>query len=66
MSGLLLTREERERFAAWCEREAESANGIIGEMEKMKNMPRVLVEREKMEAAAALIIAKKLRSIEDG
>lgn len=61
---MLLTPEERDRFAAWLEREAETAKQIVEQMEKLGPMTAPLVQREKAEAAAALLIARKLRSIE--
>ena len=49
MSSLMLTDEERNRFAAWLEREAETGQGIVE-------------QREKQNIAAAIIIARKLRN----
>ena len=69
MSGLLLTQEERDKFAAYLEREAVSADAIATQMEKSGLPPAVRdvsVKRYRMEAAAAAFVARKLRSTEDG
>jgi hypothetical protein len=64
--SLLLTAAERNRFASWLENEAEAARLMI---EQMKTFPKttasVLIMREELERSAALILARKLRSIED-
>ena len=62
--GLLLTQQERDRFAAWLEHEAAVGKGLIEQMEKLGPHAWPLVAREKAEAAAALLIARKLRSTE--
>ena len=61
---LLLTQQERDRFAAWLEHEAAVGKGLIEQMEKLGPHAGPLVAREKAEAAAALLIARKLRSTE--
>lgn len=61
---MLLTQDERDRFATWLELEAETATGIIRQLEKMGPGVAPLVLREKAEAAAALLIARKLRATE--
>ena len=61
---LLLTQQERDRFAAWLEHEAYVGKGLIEQMEKLGPHAAPLVAREKAEAAAALLIARKLRSTE--
>lgn len=60
---MLLSDAERARFADWLEHEAETAKAIIGQMEKL-GINEALVKREKLEAAAALMIARKLRGTE--
>lgn len=62
--GMLLTSEERDRFAAWLENEAATAKVLIEQMEKLGPHVAPLVAREKAEAAAALLIARKLRATE--
>ena len=66
--GLLLTKEDRDRFAAYLERDAESANAIADLMAK-SSLPKIVAEaaskRYREEAAAATLIARKLRATED-
>jgi hypothetical protein len=61
---LLLTAQERDRFASWLEHEATVAKGLIEQMEKLGPHAALLVAREKAEAVAALVIARKLRATE--
>lgn len=63
MSGLLLTREERERFAAWLENEANTSKILIEQIKKMAHGD-VLSKREQMWAAATSFVAQRLRSTE--
>lgn len=58
---LLLTDQERLRFAAWLEHEAATTKGIVEQMEKLGPHTAPMVARQKTEAAAALLIARKLR-----
>lgn len=58
----LLTDQERDRFATWLEQEAATAKGLIEQMGKLGTMAAPLVAREEAEAAAALLIARKLRA----
>lgn len=60
---LLLTDAEKERFASWLEFEAKTGDDMAAMMEK-NGMPAELVKRERAEAMAAKIIAKKIRSYE--
>ena len=62
-----LTAIERDRFAAWLEREAASDEGIARQMEVVPGsaiLPEV-IKRYRMEAAAARIVARRLRATED-
>ena len=59
---LLLTPQERDRFAAWLEHEAATSKGLTEQMEKLGPHMAPLVARETAEAAAALLIARKLRA----
>lgn len=61
MMDLLLTDQERERFAAWLEHEAATSTGLIAAMGTLPHMA-PLIARETAEAAAALVIARKLRA----
>lgn len=60
--SLLLTQEERDRFASWLENEAATSKGLIEQMEKLGPQFAIGAQRERNEATAALIIARKLRS----
>jgi len=58
---LLLTEQERERFASWLEHEAAVSQGLIEQLEKLGAAGAIASFREKQEAVAALLIARKLR-----
>ena len=58
----LLTPQERDRFATWLEREAEGSKGLIDQLEKLGPHTAQIVARERIEASAALLIARKLRA----
>lgn len=62
-TSLSLTQRERNRFASWLEHEAATSKGLIEQMEKLPQFQLVIIEREKAEAAAATLIATKLRAI---
>lgn len=62
--SLLLTSQERDRFASWLEREIETGKGMLQQMEKMPNME-PFIAKQKREMAAYLIVARVLRSTED-
>jgi hypothetical protein len=59
----LLTDAERDRFAAYLERDVEGSRAILSQMEKVGG-PDVLIRQIRTEMVAAEIVAKKLRSIE--
>jgi hypothetical protein len=63
---MLLTPEERNKFATWCEQNAESAQLLC---DQLKNLPgpaaNALAPGFKMEIAACTFIAQKLRTTED-
>jgi len=65
---IFLSREERERFAAWCEQDAAGTLGIVEQMAKLPGGPAMegLMKKRKTEAMAQQIVAKILHSIEDG
>lgn len=61
----MLTRAERERFAVWAEARAASNDGLLRQLVLVPGgeaMGRVM----RGEAAALMIVARLLRSIEDG
>lgn len=61
--GLLLSDEERERFATWLEREAETNEGMVKHMASMK-VPEPMMQRMRTEAMACRIVVARLRSTE--
>jgi hypothetical protein len=58
----MLTEQERQRFAEWLEREALTSKGLIEQMKKLGPAMNIAMQREQAEAAAALLIARKLRA----
>jgi len=64
--SLLLSPQERDRFAIWLEHEAASEEGILEQMEKLA-MPgsEVIIKRMKLRRAAYMIVARDLRKTED-
>ena len=65
MSALLLTEEERQRFADYLEQESVSSDGIAQQMEATFGPPgKVLARQEREYSAAAMLIVKRLRSSE--
>jgi len=64
MTIVMLSREERERFAAWLEQDADGTLGLVGEMARLPNME-VVMKVKRTEAIAQKIVAKMLRSTED-
>lgn len=64
MPNLLLTDEERNRFAEWLEREASTDKIFIEQSAKLGPHGAIMVKKFTAEMHAALIIAAKLRSIE--
>lgn len=61
---MMLTEAERHKFADWLEHEAMTSQGLIVQMEKVGGPFAALATRYRGEAAAMILIAKKLRSIE--
>jgi hypothetical protein len=62
----LLTTEERNRFATYCEQYAHSCNLIVEQMSKLDPMMvKLLVPQERAKAAAYTIVARDLRSAEE-
>ena len=57
---LLLSTEERNRFAFWLEFEAATSEGLIKQMETIPGTERV-AKHMKMKWAAYLIVAKDIR-----
>jgi hypothetical protein len=61
---ITLTREEREKFAAFLEQDAASGEDLIAQMEKIPT-PEALIKKYRTEALAQRIVAKMLRATED-
>lgn len=61
---ILLTKEERIRFATHCQLEAESYEGMAKQMEKLPNME-PMVKHQRRYAFAYAIVAKHLLSQEE-
>ena len=61
---MLLTDEERERFATWLEEQAEVSRNAIERLSSLGPHAEIAAQIAQREAAAALLIAKKLRSTE--
>ena len=60
---MLLDEKDREKFAAYCERNAESAKAMLAQFEKMPGLAmEEMAKREKQKIAAFLIVAADLRS----
>ena len=64
---IMLTREERERFAAWCEQDAAGTMGLVEQMARLPGNAGVagVAKLKRTEAMAQQIVAKMLRSIEE-
>ena len=61
----LLSDIERERFAAWLERQAETGKQMIEQFKKLPPMVAdAMVKKESLEVAAYLVVARVLRSTE--
>jgi hypothetical protein len=61
---MLLTQAERDKFAAWLENEARTDMGMVEQMATI-GTPDMVLTRYRQEATAAMLIARKLRSIHD-
>lgn len=63
----MLSRDERERFAGWCEQDAASTLGIVEQMKTLPQSPTMefIAKKKKTEAMAQKIVALLLRSIEE-
>lgn len=60
---MILTQEERDKFATYLEEDAASNDGLIVQATKVGGME-PLIQKLKIEAASARIIARKLRTTE--
>lgn len=64
MSGGLLTDAERQSVIKWLELSVSTSQGLITQLEKLGPYTAPMVEKEKLEAAAALVILQKLKATE--
>jgi hypothetical protein len=63
--NLLLTDEERQRFADWLEMSADSNEQIAAQMERVGSPPMMAVAKlNRTEAAAMRVVLRKLRTTE--
>lgn len=62
---IFLNQDERDKFACWCEQQANSCNQIIEQLEKLGPHFEIIGKREKQFAVSALIVAQKLRATEE-
>ena len=62
--ALLLTPEERQRFAAWLENEITTSDRLMLLLQKQGSIWEPVVEMHRREIAASRVILNKLRSIE--
>ncbi len=61
---MLLTDEERRKFAEWLEQDAASCRAIADQLEKLGPMHHAMANKERIDAIAEMLIAKKLRNTE--
>jgi hypothetical protein len=59
---LLLTPQEQERFASWCEHEAQTLSMLTKQAEMLGAVGEALVKRNRTEAMAFAIVARVIRS----
>lgn len=59
---MLLTDDERRRFAEYLEQDAASGEAILSQLEKLPGMD-AIIRKTQAEVAATKIVAKKLRSL---
>lgn len=60
---MLLTQQDREKFSAWLDQEAESDNIIAEELIKIGHVE--MGKRKKQRAATFSIVSEELKRIED-
>lgn len=65
MAVITLSADERHKFASWLEQDAESNKLMIEQLAKLGPGHDLMAPRMKTEIAAALIIAGKLRGVEE-
>ena len=63
MSGLLLDPKEKDRFMIYCKLQSDTSKEMLEQMGKL-NLPKEVLEREKMKAFAYGFVAKELENTE--
>lgn len=61
---MILTDEERRKFAEYCEVQVQSAKAIVSQMEKLGSLPEALVRIQRANMQAYAIVARDLRNME--
>ncbi len=56
---MLLSAEDRAKFAAWCQQEVTSNKAILEQMKNM-NLPEALMKEKRIETAACAVVFKML------
>lgn len=62
---IVLTKEERQKFAAWLHQEVATDKMLTEQMGKLGIGMAMLIDRKKAEVAAKMFVAKLLESIEE-
>jgi hypothetical protein len=62
--NLLLSRDERQRFAEYCKRESETLEGMAKQMDQIKTIPQ-MIQRERNLALAYALVAHHLSNVQD-
>ncbi len=62
---MLLSADERDKFASWLEQDIESSKLLIEQTAKLGPHLDIVAMRMKTELAAEMIVCQKLRSIEE-
>ena len=62
---MILTKEERDKFATYLEASARDSYSMVKQMEKI-HVPEVVIENMSKEIVAELLVANKLRQTVDG
>lgn len=61
---ITLDQHERDKFATWCEQEAEQNKIILEQMDKLTGGAAVLGDHYRTQTAACIVVASLLRRIE--
>ena len=64
MSSLLLSPEERNRFADWLKQDVESDKLMIEQLSKLGPPGELMAKKMKLEVAAGIVVLQKLLTVE--